>query len=65
MKYTTRQSTLSARGRANVQVDKRTRDEIKALAEKHNISQGVMCERLVMAWLAEERRVKRMIEGEG
>lgn len=65
MKYTTRQSTLSASGRANIQVDKRTRDEIKTLAERHNISQGVMVERLVMAWLANDRRIKRMIEGEG
>jgi hypothetical protein len=65
MKYTTRQSTLALRGRATIQTDRRTRDEIQALASKHNISQGVMLERLTMAWLAEERRVKRMIGGEG
>lgn len=64
MKYTIRSSKLSERGRANIQVMKRTRDEVRHLAQEHGISQGAIIERLVKAWLMERRRVKRMIEEE-
>ena len=54
MKYTTRQSTLALRGRATIQTDRRTRDEIQALAQEYGISQGVMVERLVRFWMEKE-----------
>ncbi len=40
MKYTIRQTPLSRRGRANIQVMATTRDELKHLAQEHGISMG-------------------------
>ena len=50
MKYTTRQSTLAKRGRANIQVMASARDELKHLAKEHGISIGAMVERLITYW---------------
>jgi hypothetical protein len=48
--YTIRQTPLAKRGRANVQVSKQTRDEIKRLAQERNISMGAMVDRLIKYW---------------
>ena len=57
MKYTTRQSTLAKRGRANIQVMATTRDELKRLAGEHGKTILDMVEVLVLAWNANARRV--------
>ncbi len=60
MNYTIRKTPLSQRGRANVQVMKQTRDELKHLAQEHGISIGAMVERLIGSWSASCQRERQI-----
>jgi hypothetical protein len=58
--YTIRQTPLSKRGRANVQVMASTRDDLKHLAQEHGISIGAMVERLIGSWAASCQRERQI-----
>jgi len=54
MKQKRRQTTLAARGRANIQVFSHTRDTLKHLAQEHGITIIEMVERLIKNWNRKE-----------